>query len=227
MNSIWIIPKKFQECTVQSGYTGAQWHSGLLGWGPAAWPGPAAFGSLCQSERDLVWRSTVSWNVNGDKVFGTSILTTLATRRYTHTSTAMTGEGCSPKRCVARRQRSTSTRTNESEVDEDLWARFLSCISVPWGLGAWRRTLLLMKSSRESSHRWRAESLMWSTVASGGVDQWSSNLGQNDHKEARISYVEGIAQWQSQPMVSGGWSSPRRWGKKWQKRKLRLASPFL
>jgi hypothetical protein len=117
-----------------------------------------AHGYRCRASY-MVWHSTTRQSVNDNKVFSTFILTTPATRRYTHTSTVMMGEGCSPRRRAARQRRSTSTRTNGSEVDEDLRDQLLSCISMPRGLGARRRILPATRSSRESSHRQRAQSL--------------------------------------------------------------------
>jgi hypothetical protein len=105
---------------------------------------------------DLARCSMARQSIIGDKIYCTTVPTTLATHRYTRTSRVMTEEGFSPGKRMAWRRRLASTRKNDFEVDEDLQARFLSCTSMPQALEAWRRSLPAMRRSRESSHQHRA-----------------------------------------------------------------------
>jgi RNA 3'-terminal phosphate cyclase len=93
------------------------------------------------------------WSTIGNEVDGTAISMTLATCRYTHTSTAIGEEGFSPEQRTFQRWRSTSKWSNGSMVDENLRAQLLSCISTPQVLGARKRNLPVMKSEGKSSHR--------------------------------------------------------------------------
>jgi hypothetical protein len=107
------------------------------------------------SARGAVWGSMMQRSTIDDKVYGTAISTTPATRCYTHTSTATAGEGFSPGQWAAQRRRSTSKWTNSPNSNGDLWAWFLSCTGMPRALEAQRRSLPAMRSDRESSHQRR------------------------------------------------------------------------
>jgi hypothetical protein len=104
------------------------------------------------SARGVARGSTTQQRVIGDEVFGTSIHTTPATNRYTHTSMVTTEEGFSPGQRAAQRQ-SGQTASNS---DESSQARFLSCTSMPRVLEARRRSFPTMRSDTKSSHWQRA-----------------------------------------------------------------------
>jgi hypothetical protein len=76
---------------------------------------------------------------------------------YTLLHPHLNGDG---RRGVLTRQRATrwrrsaSKRTHGNNSDEDPRAQFLSCTGMPRALEAQRRSLPVMRSDRESSHRW-------------------------------------------------------------------------
>jgi hypothetical protein len=103
-NLIWILfeysIRKIKKFPVPVAYWAKAQQDGQIWWplvARANWHNQCAASALSACDHYPVAQPSCAawWRSNGDKIFGTSTITTLATPRYTHTSMAMMGEGCS------------------------------------------------------------------------------------------------------------------------------------
>jgi hypothetical protein len=96
-------------------------------------------------------------SVIGNEACGTSIHTTPTTRRYTHTSMATTGKVSSleQRRFGNGALHRSGQMAPNSGGSSRAW--FLSCTGTPLALEGRRRSLPVMRTNKESSHRWWAE----------------------------------------------------------------------